>query len=325
MRRVNLVWITWEVHRRNRELSKAIGAKLIELSEFDSMPKVVRYLLAPMKTLWIFFKNRPSIIICQNPSIVLSFMMVVIKALTGVKVVVDAHYEGIVPKNGKYKLLNLITKFIHRYATFVIVTTKHHKRFVEKNGGMAFVLPDKFPLIPKTGPQALKGKNNILYICSFNEDEPCEEVIEATKMIDPDIHLYITGDYKKKGLSAEDMPPNVTLTGYLPEYEFISLLNSVDVIMDLTTRENCLVCGAYESVSAGKPMILSKKDALMDYFNRGAIYCENNAKEIASAINKTFIFKEALAADIKLLRTERSRKWEQYKLEIINALRAIET
>ena len=60
--------------------------------------------------------------------------------------------------------------------------------------------------------------------------------------------------------------------------EYVSMLYSVDATIDLTNRENCLVCGAYESVAAGKPMILSKTQALMEYFNKGAVYVEHTQR-----------------------------------------------
>ena len=63
-------------------------------------------------------------------------------------------------------------------------------------------------------------------------------------------------------------------------------MNSVDATIDLTTRENCLVCGAYESLAAGKPMILSKTRALMNYFSQAAVYVEHTAEDLERGIHE---------------------------------------
>jgi hypothetical protein len=49
------------------------------------------------------------------------------------------------------------------------------------------------------------------------------------------------------------------------------MMRSVDATIVLSERENCLLCGAYETVASEKPMILSNKEALRNYFDKGAI------------------------------------------------------
>jgi len=58
------------------------------------------------------------------------------------------------------------------------------------------------------------------------------------------------------------MSDNLTLTAFIDDNAYVTLLYSCDLIVDLTTREDCLVCGAYESVSAEKPLLLSDTTAL---------------------------------------------------------------
>jgi hypothetical protein len=88
----------------------------------------------------------------------------------------------------------------------------------------------------------------------------------------------------------------------------------VDATIDLTTREHCLVCGAYESVAVEKPMILSNTKALKDYFNRGAIYTEHTTESMRKAILEVVKKKTALAAQIKELKTTRRREWQKKKV-----------
>jgi hypothetical protein len=94
------------------------------------------------------------------------------------------------------------------------------------------------------------------------------------------------------------------------------MLNSVDVIIDLTTRENCLVCGAYESIAVEKPMILSKTKALTEYFNKGAVYVEHSIKSIESGIIEAIRRKEELTKQVKELKRIRNFEWLQKKEEL---------
>jgi glycosyltransferase involved in cell wall biosynthesis len=318
-----ILWITWEVQRRNRELSKAIGAKLYEFSELHSrsgMKKYIKYIIGPVKTITAVIRDRPSIVICQNPSIVLAFTMVITKIITGLPVIVDAHYGGIIPRSGRYRILTYIANFIQKHATGVIVTNKGHKRYVEDNGGCGFILQDKIPNIGKYKPILLEGKQNILVVCSFGNDEPYEEIFDSCVRLQNNTKVYITGDYTKKNIDPGTVPENAVLTGFVDDDRFIALLNSVDTIMVLTTHENCLVCGAYEAVAVEKPMILSDTKALREYFYKGAVYADNTAQGIAKAIKEVIENKEKLEKEVKELKEELNEKWEISKQQLLKEI-----
>jgi glycosyltransferase involved in cell wall biosynthesis len=97
-------------------------------------------------------------------------------------------------------------------------------------------------------------------------------------------------------------PENVVLTNFVPEEEYVELLRSVDVIIDLTTREDCLVCGAYEAVAAGKPLIASDTKAMRTVFNKGVLYTKNTADDIAEKIGQAIQQRDILGRDIIQLR-----------------------
>jgi glycosyltransferase involved in cell wall biosynthesis len=310
----NSVWITWENQRRNREVSRALKVPCFELAEVDEMKNLMKkYTYGLTKTFRILLKNRPRIIFCQNPSLVLAFSIVTTKTLLGAKVVVDAHNAGIYPKEGASKLLGLLARFVQRRADLTIVSNEALKSEVEKNGGVAFALQDKIPDIPIGRPRKLKGKINFLYICSFAEDEPYGDVFQAARLLDSDICIYVSGNYHKRGIRPDSLTDNIVLTGFLPESEYIEMLNSVDATIVLTQRENCLLCGAYESVAIGKPMILSNTEILREYFNGGAIYTENIGTEIEKSIRELILRKEELGGQLRQIKVVREGEWAEKK------------
>jgi glycosyltransferase involved in cell wall biosynthesis len=82
------------------------------------------------------------------------------------------------------------------------------------------------------------------------------------------------------------LPNNVHLLGFVDEGFYFSLLKDCDFTIDLTTRVDCLVCGAYESVSAGKPVLLSDTKPQRAYFNQGAVFCKTNPAGIKAGVDE---------------------------------------
>ena len=234
-------------------------------------------------------------------------------------VVVDSHNAGLYPLKGRYKILNCVSRFIQRYADLTLVTNEFLKQNVENNGGRAFVLQNKIPELKRSKIKGLRGKYNILFICTYDDDEPYEIVFKAAKVIAKNIFIYVTGSFDIKGINTNDLPENVVFTDYIPEEEYISMFHSIDATIDLTNGENCLVCGAYESIAAGKLMVLLKTRALMEYFNNGSIYVEHNTESIVYGIRKVIKRKEELSKQVSDLRKIRVAEWQNQmnKLETI--------
>ena len=311
------IWITWENQRRNRELSHALNVRLFELKEIDQIKNpFYKYFLGVVKTTRILLNEKPKLVFCQNPSLILSVILLIIKKVTRFKVVVDAHNAGLFPKEGKSFFLRTLALYIQRRADLTIVTNQGLKEYVEVNGGRAFILQDRIPSIPMKTSRKLNEGFNLLFICSYGQDEPYEKVFEAARFLSPGIHIYATGNYNKKNIDTAKIPGNVTLLGYVPEDEYVELLNSVDATIDLTTRENCLVCGAYETVAVEKPQILSDTKALRSYFRGGAIYTAHTAQAIADSIHLLIAEKNCLEQETRSLKQVLQKEWEERRIAL---------
>lgn len=154
----------------------------------------------------------------------------------------------------------------------------------------------------------------MLFICTWAGDEPYFEVIKAAEQINNNITIYITGNHKKApNIEQGNVPKNVQLTGFISNAEFDQLLWDVDIIMDLTTREDCLVCGAYEAIAVEKPLILSNMKALKTHFPNME-YTENTAADIARSIDFATKNASRLATNSKELKTNLTKKWQDLKL-----------
>jgi glycosyltransferase involved in cell wall biosynthesis len=290
----------------------------MSLRQFD-VPHagIRRYVMLLIATLVTFLKERPTLIVVQNPSLVLALFTVYYGKFMRTPVLVDAHNAGVYPQlfisgsNGINRWLKRLAWHLFRQARLTIVTNDGLKEYVEGHGGRTVVLPDRVPSLPPQQKRvSLKGRSNILCICSYDVDEPYMEVLAAASQINPQIFVYFTGRYKGKEDLANMAPSNVVFTGYLPEQEFVNLLWSCDVVLDLTTRRDCLVCGAYEAVAAEKPMILSDSKVNRELFSKGALYVNNTANDIARQIERAVARLEHLQKDCIELRREMDVAWD---------------
>lgn len=311
------LWITWEVQRRNRTMSKMLGASLHEL--ILDVPAWRRYPVLIVRTIGLICRTKPEIIFSQNPSLVLAGLSVLMGKLLGCPVIIDAHNAGLYPLEGRYTLLTKLATFINRHASMVIVSNDQLKQSVEISGGTAFSIPDPIPEIPCYKKAELpEDKFNIVFVCSWSDDEPYEEVLRAAIAVDHPVRIYLTGNSRGRHLKySAELTENTVLTGFLSNEDYDALICNCDAMMVLTKREDCLVCGAYEGVAVEKPLILSATNSLRSYFNKGCVYTNNTQHGIMLAIDKVISEKAMLLQDIKELKTN-------LELDMENTMREFE-
>jgi glycosyltransferase involved in cell wall biosynthesis len=236
--------------------------------------------------------------------------------------IVDCHNASIKPENDFLYIIRTITGLIHRLADLTIVTNDRLSEIIKKNNGRPIVLPDKLPnCIEKVTSTKLKGSFNIVCISTFGLDEPYIEVIKAANILPNDIYIFMTGDYKKLRCELiENSSKNIIFTGYIDDHEYWKLLSNVDAVMDLTHREDCLVCGAYEAISVNKPIILSDTLALRQYFYKGTVFTKNESFAIANSIKFAKTNIEILNNQIISLKEEIDISWSHSARELMKAI-----
>lgn len=314
------VWLAWEDDSsiRSRVLAEALGAEFHAFTTLNDRAGFgwLRYLVALTRTAWLLARRRPALVVAQNPSILLAWQAARLKSLFGYGLIVDLHTQFHRPKGWKKTIYDHLHLTSLKLADAVIVTNDAYRKEVEADTSQpVLVLPDKVPeLEPPERPQRLTGAHNVLYICTFSEDEPWREVLSAAGSLAEGTRIYVSG---KSPIPQDGLPANVELTGFLPTPDYQGLLQSVDAIMVLTTAENNLVCGGYEAVAAQKPLILSDTRALRSYFRRGVVYTENDAGAIAEAIGATRSRREFLEGEMRELRSELTEEWHGQWREIL--------
>lgn len=286
------IWISWERQRRTITLSKEFNAELFIVNNKKS--GLLRYPELILKTVQIIFKEKPKYVFAQNPSIILAALICFLKKPFRFTTIIDRHTNFKLNHRKSYKFKWLIFRCLSNYslenADHTIVTNKYLKLLIRKHSKSSSVLPDKIPtLIPSSELEVRSPKFTLkaLFICTFADDEPYREVFAAFKYF-PEICLEVTGSYDGALDQSElkDLPSNVKLLGFVSNQNYIDHLFNCDFTVVLTTQEFTLNCGAYESLAAKKPMLLSDTKTIRSYFSFGANYAKLDSLEnIRTAIN----------------------------------------
>lgn len=325
------IWISWEVQRRSVELSNALGCTPF----IFEVKGALRYPLSFFYTLCILIRERPHYLFVQNPSMILAFMAGVWGQISKTVVVVDRHSNFSFTRESKRNrkiyfqwVLDLLSDLSIRLAHLTIVTNDFIASHVAQKKGTPFVLPDKLPTMDYTAalPFAKKTEcKSVVLISSFGLDEPTADVLAAFAKFDKQgPALYISGDYnKKRGLRTDDLPDNIIFTGFLSEKDFVGLVHGADIVMALTENDHCMLCGCYEALSAGKPLITSDKKVLRDYFT-GAVFVKNDQESIADGIQYTLENLSRCAESTQLMKRNISRKWDKTFEGLTHVLKGLE-
>lgn len=305
---VTALWISWNAHRRTTGLCAAWD---VPLHVIHSQRKgLSRWIDQALGTLALLRRSRPAVLFVQNPSLALTVLAALARGTFGYYLVVDAHNEGVRPFARRGRLVRWLTRRLLRGADATIVTNAALATDVATAGGRALVLPDALPQPALTpGKSATREEvTDVVVISSFMSDEPVAGIAAAAAML-PDIRFAFTGDVSRFDRRPVELPPNVRLTGYLPDRAFWKLLSHARVICDLTLKPDCLVCGAYEALALAKPMVLSDNPATRELFGPAAVLTSHGAADIARAVRAAIDQRERLADNARALRERYEGPW----------------
>lgn len=272
------IWITWEHQVRNISMAQLLDCEYIELK--SNKNRIARYASLGFKTVQIFLRKKPDIIFFQNPSVFLALICALYKKMSRGKIVVgDFHNAAL--EEGKLKGIN---SYISKTVDITLVSNNLLFDPVQRMGGKPFCFPDPIPAPPQVG----QDKNDIryfLFISSWADDEPINNVLDAfiNSGLQGRVEMWVTGRMKEKRLNKNPdyyLQNGIRFLGYVSEQDYWKSLGGAVLNIDLTTRENCLVCGAYESIAVEAPVLLSDNQASKEYFSDYAIFTDNSVENL---------------------------------------------
>jgi glycosyltransferase involved in cell wall biosynthesis len=302
-----LIFISWTPYDNHTEtLARVLCAKLYFVHYLQIKKPIIapiKYLLQAFKTVSILLQEKPNIVLVQNPPIFLPLLVLLFGKIYGIKLIIDSHTAAFL--SFPWQQFIFLHKYVSRRAAVTIVTNKGLADIVNTWKAKVCILTT-IPSIEKFGDNDIESKNvtKIVCVCSFSADEPILEIIEAARDIS-NVKFIITGDSSRLSTAIiERSPVNVVFTGFLKRKDYISLLQSANGIIDLTTRDFTLLDGGQEAVALEVPLITSNWPVLQDYFNKGTVYTQNTKEEISKAVKDLLSRQKELKTQIIVLKEE---------------------
>jgi len=294
------IWITWETQRRNKEL-------------FSKSNPLVRFLISGKKTLAAVSSNKGGVVFAQYPSLFLVMLLGLLKPFFKFTFVIDAHNGALEEFEGG-GLRGQLSKFAISKSDFVIISNTSLVPLLGSFKEKALILPDKVPHIEDCpAPELTSGHARpwMTLIASYADDEPIEEFLKGflASKVNEKGTLFVTGRRKRAGELLSYESEQVVFTDFLTEEEFCGLIQKSDLLVDLTTREGCLVCGAYEALAVEVPVLLSNKEALKKTFPSGTVFADNDAESFARGIESFAGNSEQLKRDVSRMQGEFNQTW----------------
>lgn len=269
----------------------------------------LRYLIQGWNTWRLLERERPEVVIVQNPPIFAPLVVAIWCKLRGKNrlsdrracYVIDAHTSSF--HHPHWRWTHPMLRLLARRAAVTFVTDQAALDMLANWKARGFFLIDGLPnLSPSAGTIGSKGERRVAVISTFSDVEPIEGAFNAASLL-PLVTFYITGDPRRASsrLLAKK-PDNVILTGFLQGGNYTALLKNVHGIVVLTKEPNALSCAAYEALVVGKPVVASEGPEMRRIFTRGFIYVNNSPEAIAAGIRQMLDEREALTKEAIAMR-----------------------
>lgn len=303
-------WIAWETQRRSLTLSGHLG---FGLSVFDhGGPSFLRYPWSALRTLALLARRRPSLVVVQNPSMALAALACACKRVMGYALAVDRHSNFLLggrrTDGWKARLFMAMSGYTIRNADVTIVTNQEIAAKVVAASGRPFILPDPYPDLEVAPLPARRAIPEIVFVCSWAPDEPIPEMMEACAAMRGEMILHVTGRPKPEHAGLlKRAPDNFRPTGFLSDPDYFRLLEGADALAVLTTQPSTLLCGAYEGIALGKPLLLSGSKVLRDYFTAGAVFLDSHDPDEIAVKTRRLLSRRLEVREEGLAFLERSR------------------
>lgn len=280
-RKERCLFIVWKGYQRRAE----VLAPLFD-AEIKWVPHLFRskrlrpldYLYKLFVTIFHILRTRPSYALVQAPPHYAALPAIICR----LPYILDAHNGVFQSYWHKLPLFNLVM----RRARAVLVHNPEvldlfHGDYPEKP---FFVVAD--PLQRIEAPNAVREANKILFICSFDPDEPVDTIADVIARV-PEYTFVITADLKKLPAALRQRIegyPNIQLTGFLSTADYHRMLCTSTAAIALTNMVATQQSGACEALSSNTPLIASRSSLSEKLFGEWATLVENTPDAIVAGI-----------------------------------------
>lgn len=303
---ISLSWIRY--HGRSADLAERLGvpAEFVSVGRLGQRVAVLwRYPVQAVLSVRALRRQRPDALLVMAPPLPLVLLALAWRGRSR-RVVIDAHSAAVIsPRTGRPRRR---FAFIARFADLVLVTRT--ELAAQLPGSRVLALDDPPVAVPDVPAERRRRdglRDRVLFPCSWYADEPVADVIAAARAL-PDVEVVLTGDPARS--VDDDLPANVTLTGYMDNASYWSMLRGADLVLALTARDDTMQRAGYEALAAGVPLVVSDTDALRSWYGDAAVPASPGSQALARAIAAALARREELARNGRALREVRAAEFD---------------
>lgn len=321
------VFIVWgQEAELSRYLAKGFGAdfKQVYIKRWGKikLPVLIRYVVQSLKTLSILVRERPWVVIVQNPPIFATLVSCFYCTIAGAKLAIDSHTAAFLDR--KWVFFHWLFKFIAKKAD---LNTCHNFKNLEvlKEWGISPAMVIQFynPIYEEENlKQEMEDKNlssllknsklPIMMVNRFANDDDWSTVL-ATATLLPEATFFITGNppASLEKIIKKNLPANVCLAGYLPHKEFMKLMWGCRVILAFTLRKDTVLWSIREIMAIGKPFVTTDSEVLRHYFGEVALFTKSDPEQLKEKISMALENENKIKDKIKIFLEKDKRRWEE--------------
>jgi hypothetical protein len=305
------LFIVWKAFQRRVEtLAPKLNCKIIYIhfpwEEGNPVKKILSYVLKIILTFYYLCKYRPKRIFVQLPPGVILYPVFLYCKLVGAYYISDCHNAMLYDSNWvKWPFMVSLLKNSH----ILLVHNEDVVKYAERLNLESAVLLDPFPdfsdltlnnsILEKYG---LNDKTYVIIPGGFGKDEPLEEIIKTVRDF-PDIKFVMTWFPERMPKHLRNsIPPNLVLTGFLNNIDFITMYKNASAAIVLTTREGTQPSGASEAISLEVPLIISDLNTTRKLYRDAPVYVYNKHESISKGVEEALANKNLYKEKIKTLR-----------------------
>lgn len=320
---MKIIYISWaENCSRSDHTARELGGKsfMIYWGGLGSNPVTIwlKYIGQNFSTLRLLFREQPGAVFIMSPPVIAVLPVYFYAVLKRIPFVIDSHSAAFLMP--RWKHFQWLQRFLERKATTTIVHNEYLAEIVRQGGGHATMVQD-VPISYEVNEEfPMNGTFSVAAVCSFNYDEPIEQIVQAARKMS-DVRFYMTGNPKFLDSKLKsDLPENVTLTGFLSDSAYGSLVQKASAVMTLTSRNHTMLRAAYEAIYQETPVIVSNWPLLQKSFDRGTVHVDNSAESIVQAVRKLQAHHGKFKKGAGELRARKLEEWEKTRKSILERI-----
>jgi len=321
------------------EVGSLIGGRVVFLNILfgKKIAAPLRYAFLALRTLSLLRRERPEVVLAQNPPIFLPLLLVLVKRFNRFKLVVDHHAVWSM-KTIRAPLLSqgvaALERFVAKEADANMSPNNSWTRELRARGATdAFTYHDFIPKSTRMTGRAEEWASyplpphRFLVIAAHggHPQELLEEEVKAIEGLD-DYLLVITGKREKLGhRTAKLKPPrNVIYPGYLDDAHYEALKRNADVALSLSTELNTVPHAIHEFVALGIPTIVLKDPLLRSLFDGAIVEIDDvnpeTVRDELRRVTEDSAFRKKLRENLDL---NYERRFKMYQNEVSKLRQAL--